>query len=190
MAFTEREFLEKRQEQIHEERRKLNEEYWAIANRLRELDGEERETLQSVDLDSTLSNLIKVVDKFSSLMPNVPAETIINGLLEKQAELGVDILVDENDSNNIEESQILELKDSEKKKDFTLNRKSKDLKIVRDKIISYIKERGIPVKSKEIEKYLKDEFGWTWKNFTVTMTNVMNIDSRVERASKGYYQVK
>lgn len=79
MIFTERQAIKQRIEEIREERRALQNEYYELLDRLRYMD--ERE-LEAVDVESVMGNMTEAVISLQRLIPNIPADIMIRSLSE------------------------------------------------------------------------------------------------------------
>lgn len=177
--FNERKALQEHIQYLREERRRLGDEIWKAHERLKQLD-------EAAQHPEVLEKMYNTVERLEKLLPTMNAvQTIEN------SELPSNLILDTPEEMEAKISNYeIEL---EKEKVFRASRMKKgtqtDVKELAVVILNYLKERGIPVKTSEIRGYL-EEHGITHKNMTNTMNQVMNYQPKIERVSKGYYQVK
>jgi len=165
--FTERQAIQRRMEQIREERRALQEEYTTLLNRLRQLDEQEKE---AIDIHALAERIHATAQIFSKILPPVN-ELPLNELFEQHEETTTTTTI-------IQET--------------TRKQKYNDLYQVTQRIVQILKERGVPMKVREIEQELAERFGIKWSNgsFYSVISKVIERDQRINRAHHGYYQYK
>lgn len=188
IMFTERIFLKQRVEEIREEKNKLNEEYMMIKQRLKELDEIERE---AIDAESVIFKLTEAVKSLSKLIPPVPIDVIINHLQKENIISDEKIIkdnIEEKENIIIDNKKIEEQKDKDIKKSKFKRKSTKDIKDVSFITAKYLKDKGRPTKSSDIEKYLKEEYNMEWNNFTTAIKNMMVYEPKIKRAYRGFYQ--
>lgn len=179
--YTERKALEDHIKWIKEERRKLAEEYWKSVERLRELDSQLSNEGQN-ELVEKLMTMIELQSETIGLMkdkiPHVPIETVVEQWKQENKEKV-------ETKKLIPESEIAEAKYRENKKRIG---KRLDYTVVAKEIEHFIKETGRPVQTKEITIYLNEK-GIKLSNPTSTLNRVMELNEKIERVYKGYYQL-
>lgn len=188
-VFTERHAIRQRMQEIKEERRELNSEYYQLLDRLHALDAEEKE---AVDVDSVIGSLTEAVRVLKSLQPNIPTEVFIQHV--------TDLVKTEH--TIIEEDEIAEVAPQhlihhQQHLDATKNLTEPERKVGRVRsieidqmIIDYLKEVGVPVKLGKIKSAIEQKTGQEFRDGTFhnRLSNLMIKSSRVTKPTRGYYQ--
>src|SRR5690606_20688549 len=119
-------------------------------SRLRELDDKEREV---IDSEFVMTNLIEIIGQLSSLKSN--NQDAISYLKDNKPEIfekEVSVALHNKET-------VMEQKD----KDSLLpKKKNYDLKKIAKIVLQFLKEFGMPVKSREIFNYLEQQYNYKW----------------------------
>lgn len=199
VAFTERAAIKQRMADIQEERRELSREFYTLMDRLRELDSEEKE---SFDAESVIGNLAEAVLVLRELVPNIPTQALIERLADKVNESGTTIEVEKEtaDDNLIVPAHIVHEQQYRDSQRHILEKPQQTLESKRypkitvaqfnEKIIEMMKEKGRPMKVKEMRKQYEDEMGVEIlpATFQNKIIKLMKDDPQVSKAGNGYYQ--
>lgn len=189
-VFTERHAIRQRMQEIKEERRELNTEYYQLLDRLHTLDTEEKE---AVDVDSVVSSLTEAVRVLKSLQPNIPADVLIQHVADLVKTENV-VILDDTDHKEvapqhvIQHQQHLDATKHLSEQSYSVGKiKSADIDQM---VIDYLKEVGIPVKLGSIKSAIETKTGLTFRDGTFhnRMSNLMIKTSKVSKPSRGYYQ--
>jgi hypothetical protein len=176
----------------YEEKSTLETEYSMLLERLREMD--ESNSMQ-VDMESLVGSLIDSVNILSQIAPKPNVHQIVNAIKSPEMEEMVHNIVEEiheevKEKHTIKTADIEESKERESKKTVTKRRSYNDLASKAPQIVSIMKEFGRPVQIGELIPHLEEIGIKVGSNPSSLMTNIMNHDNRIERAMKGYYQVR
>jgi hypothetical protein len=188
-VFTERYAIEQRMREIREERRELQQEYYKLMDRLRELDDRD---VHGYDVQTIMMKLGEAVSHLSQLVPSVPVEVAVEEFRKKinresnyeeqeeQDEPTLETnLVKENVQKAVQES-ILNTKST---------KKHADIRQIASQVRGILQEANEPVKTGDIEKKIYEEYGLKWANFSVVMKQVRDIDPRIQKSNKaGFHE--
>lgn len=204
MIFTERQAIKGRLEEISQNRMREADERQMLMQRLRELDNQEK---QAIDCESVLGSLMETVNTLARLIPSIPLNVVLedikrdfdrSGIIEHKKEE-----IKPLDNNIIDHDSVLRQKANDSTithkvtlptRDGIVYRRGKgnqyDIKQTCSLLVTIFKEKGIPMKSIEIERTFKDKYNMNWNNFTNAMIQMMKHDKKIQRVpqSFGFYQ--
>lgn len=145
------------------------------------------ETEKVIDPDAVIMNLIDVIKELKTLIPNVPAETLIAQVAKSMQGYNNNIYNEEkNITYNV--SNTVNVESTPRKKKYT------DLKKLAKIALAYLKEVNEPLEMDRIFQYLEEEHGQRWNKATQysTMKNLMNYEPSIERleGSKAIYKAR
>lgn len=180
--FTERYSIEQRMREIREERRELQQEYYKLMDRLRELDDRD---VQGYDVQTIMTNLGEAVSHLSQLVPVVPVEVAVEEFKKKVYRE----LYNEEQEKSPSETNSVKQNVQKAVQESILNTKSTkkyaDTRQVASWVRELLQEANEPMKTGDIEKKIYEEHGLKWANFSVVMKQVRDIDPRIQKSSKG-----
>jgi hypothetical protein len=175
--YTERKALEDYIIWLKEERRRLGEEYWKAIERLKQMD-ENIAAQGTSELVERLMLLVedqnKTVDKLSKMVPPVPASAAIELFKQETNEI-------------INKVEIQKERDKEEKQLPVKRARRQDRKVIAQVIKHFLKNKGVPVKSKHIQKHLEGQ-GYKVNNITVLLQTAQEHEPTIKKAMRGYYQ--
>lgn len=210
-VFTERTALRQRMEDIRQERKDLNEEYYTILDRLRELDNQERE---SIDTDTVISSLVSAVKTLQELTPSIPTDVLINTLAKKVEESGIEVtqqteaslipkqLVEEqqyrDSKKHLHEKPVAykpepvkpEVKPEPPKMDVRTGKaKSAQSQKINELIVQVLKEKGVPITLGTLQEGIEKEVGpINRKTMVSKLRSMVEHDPKVTKPMRGFYQ--
>lgn len=176
-VYTERKALKDYIDWIKEERRRLSDEYWNAVERLRELDDVDRKE-QPIDLNEKLFDTINTLSK---MIPSVPVEKVVS-------ELKTDLSVPTTKNEIVSYTDIDDQRQRDKKRSGTVRKSRINYDMLTNEIINFMDEKGIPVNLSTITKHLVSK-GLTLSNPTIMMNKAMEVNHKIQRISKGVYQL-
>lgn len=197
-VFTERAAIRERMTDIKEEKKRLNEEYYVLLDRLRTLDTQETE---AIDTESVVGSLTDALRLLKELIPNIPTDVLITNLADKVKESGVQIQAELEETPIVPEYIVAEQKyrDAQRqlhertpgKKNNSKYLNKSDSGRLSDAIVALLKEKGIPTKLGELQDEIEQEFGpISGAAFHARMNTIMKNNSKVEKVMRGVYQYK
>lgn len=185
--FTERTAIE---EQLHENKRairELRDHNIELIKRLREIDDRDMKS-NSIDIFEHLTDsMTDIISRLSELIPHVPANQVIEHIVEKY---DVENMVEGLKTNqSADEPTKVEAAAQEQKLHMeTVSNIPKERQV---SIVKQIFElHGSELKSKKIEEEFYKLTGRKYNNFGTTMNNVMEICPSIKRKSRGWYMYK
>jgi uncharacterized protein (DUF2235 family) len=190
IIFTERQAIRIRLEEIRESESKIREERQSLLQRLRELDNQER---QSIDTESIMFQLMETVNALSRLIPHVPINVVLEDIKRDIKSSGIIQIqkdVVKPSDNNIVDHETVVIQKAIDSKLPSRRGKQQDIKKLVPMVISIFKNKGTPMKSKEIENKLFELHEIKYNNFTNFMIQLQKHDSRIEKVKYGIYQYK
>lgn len=141
---------------------KIEEFQKGLLERLARLDKEDRD---EIDIEGTVNELMSLSDKLCNLIPDIPANLLLEKTAEKMAAAslegnGPEILIEENK----EESQpVIDLKEAPGIKPMPYSKKE-ILYVVSD----FLEDKYLGIR--EIEDHLKNQYGWEWASFPASFS--------------------
>lgn len=192
VTFSEREAIKKMMDYIESERTRLWDQYIKLSDRLRELDQIERHVNATMEpkVEST-ATVVKVKE------PKKEEEVNPEGTTVELAEF-INNYNKENKNQTIEnrveydrQKEILKDIDNKKRPVKTPTRRGKyrDVKVITQNIKAVLKEAGVPIKTSELIKRLR-EMGIDMSSPYSLIQQARQYDPRIERAKFGYYQYR
>lgn len=193
-VFTERQAIQQRMAEIREERRELGNEYYRLMDRLRDLDTQEKE---AIDSEAVVGSLAEAVKTLRDLIPFIPADALIKQVAQLVKENEIEITVEEEEqkpqvapAHVISHQQQMDAEKHLTEKPRRVGRvKSDDLNRM---IVDVLKDRGVPMKLEDIRQAVEEQVGYEFNGGTFhnRLNNLMISNSRVEKPMRGYYQYK
>ncbi|MCB5366918.1 Rok-like winged helix domain-containing protein [Collinsella aerofaciens] len=192
VTFSEREAIKKMMDYIESERTRLWDQYIKLSDRLRELDQIERHV--NATMEPKVENAVAVVKVKD---PEKEEEVNPEGTTVELAEF-INNYNKENKNQTIEnrveydrQKEILKDIDNKKRSVKTPTRRGKyrDVKVITQYIKAILKEAGVPIKTSELIKRLK-ETGIDVNSPYALIQQAQQYDPRIERAKFGYYQYR
>ena len=192
VTFSEREAIKKMMDYIESERTRLWDQYIKLSDRLRELDQIERHVNATMEpkVEST-ATVVKVKE------PKKEEEVNPEGTTVELAEF-INNYNKENKNQTIEnrveydrQKEILKDIDNKKRPVKTPTRRGKyrDVRVVSQYIKAILKEAGVPIKTSELIKRLK-EIGIDVNSPYALISQAQQYEPKIERAKFGYYQYR
>lgn len=195
MLLTERKAISIMFDDLQDEKRQLKQDYReALADiesrqerlleRLARLDNLERE---AIDAEGLLQKMADTAQKMAELLPDIPAEHLINKTAEKMAEKAQESGLRVEATQQAPTEKEAAEKKIESFKQASLIKRTQNVKEVMEKIEEILKESGQPIKSRQIEKELFDRYGWQWNQFPSAFSGWRSkVPNKISK-SGGYY---
>lgn len=195
VTFTEREAIRKMLDYIEAERERLFNQSLNLLDRLRELDGIEGHTLPEV-AEFVQPLLPDYPDIKACNLEDISLQEVFERHTEENPpeELKWEMIPTvETKEDIIPKVEIEALKDKEQKnrpiKNPTRNSKYRDVKVIAQYIKVILKDAGVPIKTAELIKRLK-ETGVDVSSPYVLIAQATQYEPRIQKAGFGYYQYK
>jgi hypothetical protein len=177
-------------EQIKEERRGLQDEYFQHMKRLSELDQQER---QAYDVESILGSLVDHTNKLLHLIPPVDTNKAFDVAVQQIKEqitetssIGTVLPIDE--PPIIPKQEIVKLQE----KELDIKGRKRNHNSILDvalNIITILKESDRPfLKPKQINEELYKRFNYRYANISAVMKRAIDLDDRIEKIAQGSYR--
>lgn len=173
-------------DRITEERSTLTDMYLGLLKRLENLDESEKQEMKGLEVVKDT----KIEDDFLMQEPSEPVdERTLEEIINEHNQRYNDVVEETLESNKIPKLEI------ERELDKMPRQKYKPLDTTRAStlICSILKEKGIPMSTKELYKSLSDKVEMNIKesNFRNNiLPRVTKSNPRVQKAMRGYYQYK
>lgn len=133
-----------------------------LLERLERLDKLDRD---EIDIESTITDLMSLTEKISGLIPDIPANVLLEKTAEKMAAASMEgngpkILVEKKE----EPEPVINLKEAP-----GISPKPSNMKDTLYAIADALQDKYLT--AREIEEILKDKYGWEWASFTASFSN-------------------
>lgn len=188
VIYTERQAIKERMEELKNERRELKNEYEVLLQRLRELDDRE---IHAYDVEGILSGLKETVQDLSKCIPRIPVDVAIEEFRKRvqQQEFREDTATEEKEEVKEESNLTEEFHKEVKRAQIPKRKKRQDVKKVISHIVMILKEAGRPMKTKEINEELIDQFGINYGNSIYqVVSQARQTHPNISQPSHGFYQ--
>lgn len=175
------EFL-REQDRINFERRK------EIMLRLKELDGKDRE---AVDPNAIIDKLSEHNALLTRLIPALTWDQLITESRKEQVKDFKKVVTEEEETTTTTTRKKRTEETSEESSTTSTERiyVNRDLKKDSETVTSVLRELGRPVQLRELTAILEEQHDVKWGSPTTTMNHIMGHNPRINRVSKGFYQL-
>lgn len=180
--FTLRQAIFERLKVIDEERRALADERRQLLDRLEQLEQQP----VGIDASTVINTLNETVQALSELIPNVPASVVIQEVAKRFEKEGIKVEVKESEKKEVTPKIEEAVKIEQVTKPALKRNQNYSYKELAKVVIAFLRENGGKASNKEIEKYLKDEYGCYFRNLSQTMWQLRNADPRLKKGRQGY----
>lgn len=189
VTFSEREAIKKMMDYIESERTRLWDQYIKLADRIRELD--QIESPVNDTIESKIESVAVVKAKDIKTKEEVNSEGATLELAEFINNYNKENQTTKNKVEYDRQKEILKDIDNKKRPVKTPTRRGKyrDVKVVSQYIKAILKEAGVPIKTSELIKRLK-EIGIDVNSPYALISQAQQYEPKIERAKFGYYQYR
>lgn len=189
-VFTERQAIKQRMEEIRQERRELLNEYYSLIDRLRELDNEEKEAIDSEAIVGSLTEAVKTIQQ---LIPHVPVSAVLEHVSQKIEQSKITITTEKPEKEVAPKPVITYQQRRDEQRVLTERKRSGRLRkeYVLGVVIEILKDKGTPVKLQTIEQELAQRVGKEYsKPYMFAMLDELIKNNKVEKPMRGFYQYR
>ena len=175
MYFGMRSYIEKRMEQLNEERQALADERRELLAMLQQLE----EGGEHIDTSMLVVELTSTVKTLKELIPNIPAPTLIEEMAKKYGHMIEGVKAAEPSPVTQAATQQRILSPVKKKQRYN----NKELASI---VYQFVKVNGGMAANTNIEEYLLEEYGLNYTSMSNCLWNLRKVDKRLLKGAHGY----